>query len=50
MYVWQFILFLIFWVFIDYFMVRFEIKSNIDLFYALYRKEVLKELKKNGKI
>lgn len=47
-------LFILSIVFINFFIVepiiiKWQIKSNIDLFYALHKKEVERELYKNGK-
>lgn len=36
--------------FLEKFFVRLEVKHNIDLFYALYRKDVICVLKKEGKL
>lgn len=33
---------------IDYLIVKFEIKQNIDLFYALHYDEVERQIKKNS--
>lgn len=33
---------------VEKFVVRFEIKRNIDLFYALYREDVIRVLKKEN--
>ena len=34
----------------DYFVVKYEIKKNIDLFYSIHQKTVIKALKKDDKI
>lgn len=34
--------------FINYLIVKFEIKQNIDLFYALHFEEVERQIKKNS--
>lgn len=36
------IIFFIIFVLIDYFLIKYEIKLNIDLFYDIHREEVLK--------
>lgn len=45
-----FIIFFFITVLIEIIVVRFEIKQNIDLFYALYRQDVIKILKKEKRL
>lgn len=49
MQVWQFILFIILWIPIEWLCIHLEIKSNINLFYDLHKKRIEKELKKYDK-
>lgn len=43
-----FIIFFFVTFFVEIIIVRFEIKHNIDLFYALYRQDVIRVLKKEN--
>ena len=45
-----FIFLMIFSVFIEKKFVRWAVIQNIDLFYALYRDDIIRTLKKEGKI
>jgi len=47
--IWQFILFIICWIPIEYLCIKWEIKKNKELFYDLHRKEIIKELQKYDK-
>ena len=44
--VWQFIIFIILWIPIEYLCIHLEVKQNPDLFYALYQKDIIKSLNK----
>lgn len=46
MQIWQFILFIILWIPIEYLCIHWEVKSNIDLFYDLHKKHIERELNK----
>lgn len=45
-----FIFLMIFSIFIEKKFVRWAVIQNIDLFYALYRDDIIRTLKKEGKI
>lgn len=45
-----FIIFFFITILVEMIIVRFEIKQNIDLFYALYRQDVIKILKKENRL
>lgn len=49
MQVWQFILFIICWIPIEYLCIHLEVKQNKELFYALHEKEIIRELEKKRK-
>lgn len=49
MQIWQFILFTILWIPIEYLCIRFEVKYNKELFYALHKKDIERCLKKYDK-
>lgn len=44
------IIFFFITILVETIIVRFEIKQNIDLFYALYRQDVIKVLKKENRL
>ena len=44
--IWQFILFIICWIPIEYLCIHWEVKQNPDLFYSLHRTEIIKVLNK----
>lgn len=44
------ILITIAYVIIDYFIIKIEIKQNIDLFYALHQREIIRVLSKERKV
>lgn len=44
MLVWQFILFIICWIPIEHLCIKWEIKTNKELFYDLHRKQIEREL------
>lgn len=46
---WQFLLFIICWFPIEYLCIHLEVKYNKELFYALHRNEIIRELKKYDK-
>lgn len=45
----EFIFFFIIFLVLDYFIIKWQIKSNIDLFYALHQQEVIRVLNKYKK-
>ena len=49
MYIWQFIIFIVLWIPIEYFCIHLEVKQNPDLFYSLHQKEIIKALNKLNK-
>lgn len=46
---WQFIVFTICWIPIEYLCIHLEVKYNKELFYALHRKQIERELMKCDK-
>lgn len=46
---WQFILWILFWIPIEYLCIKWEIKKNKELFYDLHRKQIERELQKYEK-
>ena len=49
MQIWQFILFTILWIPIEYLCIMFEVKCNKELFYDLHKKDIERCLKKYDK-
>ena len=47
--IWQFILFIICWIPIEYLCIHWEIKQNPELFYSLHQQEIIRILKKLDK-
>ena len=49
MQIWQFILFIICWIPIEYLCIHWEVKQNPDLFYSLHQTEIIRVLNKLDK-
>lgn len=49
MYIWQFIIFIVLWIPIEYLCIHLEVKQNPELFYALHEKSIIKSLNKLDK-
>ncbi len=47
--IWQFILFIICWILIEYLCIHLEVKFNKELFYDLHKRQIIRELEKMRK-